>query len=118
MTNKEVFDMLASTKIPTVYYSWKIGNAPALPYIVYYYPESDDFIADNINFQSINALNIELYTQNKDFATEQIVEDVLKANKAVLDKLAEELLTHETLEEKELEPILKAAKLPTTAKLH
>ena len=45
-------------------------------------------------------------------------EDVLKANKAVLDKLAEELLAHETLEEKELEPILKAAKLPTIAKLH
>ena len=45
-------------------------------------------------------------------------EDVLKANKAVLDKLAEELLKHETLEEAELEPILKPAKLPTIAKLH
>ncbi len=45
-------------------------------------------------------------------------EEVLKANKAVLDKLAEELLAHETLEEAELEPILKAAKMPATAKLH
>ena len=45
-------------------------------------------------------------------------EEVLKANKAVLDKLAEELLAHETLEEAELEPILKPAKLPTVAKLH
>ena len=45
-------------------------------------------------------------------------EDVLKANKAVLDKLAEELLKHETLEEAELEPILKSAKLPAVAKLH
>ena len=45
-------------------------------------------------------------------------EAVLKANKAVLDKLAEELLKHETLEEKELEPILADAKLPTAAKLH
>ena len=45
-------------------------------------------------------------------------EDVLKANKKVLDKLAEELLAHETLEEKELESILKEAKLPTVAKLH
>lgn len=45
-------------------------------------------------------------------------EAVLKANKAVLDKLAEELLTHETLEEAELEPILKAAKLPAAAKLY
>lgn len=45
-------------------------------------------------------------------------ENVLKANKAVLDKLAEELLAHETLEEAELEPILKGAKLPEVAKLH
>ena len=45
-------------------------------------------------------------------------EEVLKANKEVLDKLAEELLAHETLEEAELEPILKPAKLPTAAKLH
>ncbi len=45
-------------------------------------------------------------------------EAVLKANTAVLDKLAEALLKHETLEEKELEPILKDAKLPPAAKLH
>lgn len=45
-------------------------------------------------------------------------EAVLKANKSVLDKLAEELLAHETLEEAELEPILSSTKLPTIAKLH
>ena len=45
-------------------------------------------------------------------------EEVLKANKAVLDKLAEELLKHETLEEAELEPLLKGSKLPEMAKLH
>lgn len=45
-------------------------------------------------------------------------EDVLRANKPVLDRLAQALLQHETLEEKDLEPLLKDAKLPTTAKLH
>ena len=45
-------------------------------------------------------------------------EEVLRVNKKVLDKLAEELLAHETLEEKELEPLLKDAKLPSAAKLH
>ena len=43
---------------------------------------------------------------------------VLKANRKVLDKLAEELLVHETLEEAELEPILKDTKLPAAAKLY
>ena len=45
-------------------------------------------------------------------------EDVLRANKLVLDRLAEALLQHETLEEKDLVPLLKDAKLPATAKLH
>ncbi len=45
-------------------------------------------------------------------------EDVLRANKPVLDRLAAALLEHETLEEKDLEPLLKDAKLPATAKLH
>lgn len=45
-------------------------------------------------------------------------EAVLKANPAVLDKLAAALLEHETLEEKDLEPLLKDAKLPASAKLH
>ena len=45
-------------------------------------------------------------------------EEVLRANKSLLDKLAEELLVHETLEEAELAPILKGAKMPATAKLH
>lgn len=45
-------------------------------------------------------------------------EAVLKANKKVLDDLAVALLEKETLEEKELEPLLKPASLPAAAKLH
>ena len=45
-------------------------------------------------------------------------EAVLKANRAVLDTLAEALLKQETLEEEELAPLLKGAKLPAAAKLH
>lgn len=45
-------------------------------------------------------------------------EAVLKANTAVLDRLAAALLKQETLEEEELAPLLKDAKLPAAAKLH
>lgn len=45
-------------------------------------------------------------------------ETVLKANKKILDDLAAELLKHETLEEAELKPILKDAKMPVNAKLY
>ena len=45
-------------------------------------------------------------------------EAVLKANLPTLNRLAEALLEHETLEEDELAPLLKDAKLPAAAKLH
>lgn len=61
-------------------------------------------------------IDIEIKKLSDEAATR--AEGVLKANKAVLDKLAEELLAHETLEEAELEPILKAAKMPAIVKLH
>ena len=45
-------------------------------------------------------------------------EMVLKANTAVLNKVAKALLEKETLEEKELEPLLKDAKLPASVNLY
>ena len=45
-------------------------------------------------------------------------EAVLKSNRAVLDTLAKELLEKETLEEKDLESVLKPATMPASAKLH
>jgi cell division protease FtsH len=44
--------------------------------------------------------------------------EVLKANLALLDKLADELLKAETLDEDQVKEILKGAKLPAAAKLH
>lgn len=98
MTHKEVYDMLASTDLPVVYHAWKIGNVPSLPYIVYYYPNHDDFVADNSNYQSIATLNVELYTNNKDFATEAAVESVLNASGLVYAKTETYLESEEMFE--------------------
>ncbi|MBR3177773.1 cell division protein FtsH, partial [Candidatus Saccharibacteria bacterium] len=45
-------------------------------------------------------------------------EAVLKANTAVLDRVANALLEKETLEEKDLEALLKGTTLPKSAALH
>lgn len=45
-------------------------------------------------------------------------EAILLANRKVLDQLAEALLKQETLEEADLQPILKSAKLPKSAALY
>lgn len=80
MTYKEIFEMLESTDLPVVYNAWKIGSVPALPYIVFTYPSNDDLMADNLNYQTIVNMNVELYTENKDFVAESLVEGVLNAN--------------------------------------
>lgn len=45
-------------------------------------------------------------------------EAILSANRSILDQLASALLDKETLEAKELQPLLKNTKLPAAAKLH
>ena len=69
--------MIEDIGLPFAYYSFPEEQAPALPYLVFYYPDYDDLGADNINYQTIANLNIELYTSNKDFATESSVETAL-----------------------------------------
>lgn len=80
MTYREAKELLESIGLPVCYYSWPVGGAPSLPYIVYYYPSSDDLFADNQNYGRIENVNIELYTENKDFTTEARVEEALNAS--------------------------------------
>lgn len=60
-----------------VYRAWPVGNAPALPWIVYMVDSSDNFGADNIVFKKINRINVELYSEYKDESSESLVEDKL-----------------------------------------
>ena len=77
MTTKELYDALYASGLPVVYYAWKEGAAPELPYICYFFPQSDNFGADNSVYVPANRLYVELYTKDKDFATEEQVEAVL-----------------------------------------
>lgn len=80
MTFIEVKQMIESIGLPFTYDSFPNNIAPVPPYIVFNYPQNDDFGADNINYVSIDVLNIELYSASKDFANEQAIESVLKQN--------------------------------------
>ena len=80
MTYKEIATMISTIGLPYTYYSFPDNVAPDPPYIVFNYPENDDFGADNENYVSIDVLNLELYTAKKDFDTESSIEAVLKAN--------------------------------------
>lgn len=49
-----------------------------LPYIVYSFTNTNDLIADNINFVEISNIDIELYSDKKDLALERLLQDKLK----------------------------------------
>lgn len=78
MTYQDIKAALEQTGLPVVYNAWEIGHAPALPYIVFTYPNNSDFMADDKNYVEIVALDVELYTKRKNIALEKQVEAVLK----------------------------------------
>ena len=80
MTYKEVADMIASAGLPYAYYEFPDDTPQTPPFICFYFPDSDDFYADNQNYVGIRRLYVELYTNEKDFDLESTVEGVLTAN--------------------------------------
>lgn len=77
MTLTEIYNMVVQVGVPVAYYQFSNDTAKEPPFICYYYPNDDDFSADNINYARINQLVIELYTDNKDFTLESQLETVL-----------------------------------------
>ena len=80
MTYAEISQMISAVGIPYAYHHFEEGSGQQPPFITFYYQGDNDFIADNINYQAIRPLTLELYTDNKDFALEAAVESVLTAN--------------------------------------
>lgn len=78
--------MVKSIGLPSNYYQWPEGEAPELPYILFYYPGRNDILADGINYVKNTMMNIELYTEEKDFDIENQVEAVLEEHGIVYDK--------------------------------
>lgn len=74
MTTKEVSQTIAATGFSYAYYQFPEGTETATPFICFYYGPSNDSRADNKNYQKIERLIIELYTDTKDFSAEAIVE--------------------------------------------
>lgn len=86
MTYQEVATMIDSIGVPYAYYQFPNGTAVPCPFVCFYFDGSNDLAADNTNYQRIRPLSVELYTDNKDFALEQAVENVLNQNGLVYSR--------------------------------
>lgn len=87
MTYQEIDNLISSVGIPYAYYQFNKDTVKPTPFICFYFSGDNDFKADNTNFQKIRTLVIELYTDEKDFALENTVEDILDANEFAYAKI-------------------------------
>lgn len=90
MTYKDIASMIDAIGLPFAYDHFDAdpqNPAPDPPFIVFYYPGSDDLAADNTNYQRIRPLTVELYTDNKDFSLEETVEAALNGAGLVYSRL-------------------------------
>jgi hypothetical protein len=86
MTYRQVAEMVSSIGVPYAYYQFPNNSGIAPPFVCFYFDSSNDFAADNTNYQRIRPLSIELYTDNKDFTLEQTLENGLNQNGLVYSR--------------------------------
>lgn len=86
MTYSEIITMLTSIGLPFAYDHFAEGESPDPPFMVFLFPSSNNFGADNKVYQKINHLRVELYTGYKQPNLEIAVENVLDGYGLFYDK--------------------------------
>ena len=76
---EKLLSVLNSIGIPYAYDHFAEGESPEPPFLCYLLPGSDNFSADGKVYHKISEVRLELYTDYKDLASEQKVEDTLDA---------------------------------------
>lgn len=99
MTYAELNAMIKRTGLPVTYHHWQSGHVPPLPYLVYWFDEQRYFAADNGIYKKIASVQLELYSDRKNFAAEEQVEQILDENEIVYDKYEEYIESERLLEQ-------------------
>lgn len=86
MTTQEIASMIEEVGVPFAYYQFEEGTAEPCPFICFYYSDSNDVLADDLNYVTVRNLVIELYTDTKDFELETTLEQILNKYNIVYDK--------------------------------
>ncbi len=94
MTLADIYSMLTNIsgfKDKVAYRAFPKGEAPELPFICYLDTQTYNFVADNQVYSVIQEIDIELYSELKDTASEALIEAALAANSIVWEKYDEYL---------------------------
>ena len=63
--------------VPIQYRAFQVGQAPQLPYLIFYENDSDNIFADNSNWFDVLNIVCELYTDDKDIKLETKLQKLL-----------------------------------------
>ena len=77
MKYDKIIEMLEETSIPFAYDHFAEGESPDPPFCIFLIPGSDNFHADNVVYEKLSKLVVELYTDKKDPDLEEKLEEVL-----------------------------------------
>lgn len=77
---EKLVSMIAEMGLPFAYDHFAEGESPEPPFLCYLIPGSDNFAADGKVYHKGANVHVEIYTDKKDPALEQRVEDVLDAH--------------------------------------
>ena len=77
MKYDKIIEMLEEVGIPFAYDHFAEGESPDPPFLIFQIPGSDNFHADDKVYEKLSTLVLELYTEKKDPAWEERVEEVL-----------------------------------------
>ncbi|MBR3991073.1 MAG: hypothetical protein IKI91_02960 [Clostridia bacterium] len=82
----DLIRLMEETGLPFAYDHFAEGEAVDPPFITFLLPSSDNFSADGTAYLKIDVVHIELYTDEKNPATERMVETVLDRHGIFYDK--------------------------------
>ena len=82
----KIINMLKEIGIPFAYSHFAEGESPEPPFMCYLLPRSDNFSADGAVYHKLSVVHFEVYTDKKDRALENRVEDVLDKNNIFYNK--------------------------------
>ena len=80
MTRERVYQIIQSIGLPCAYYQFPDDTPQSPPFVVWFFSVNTDVMADNSNYVDKEVLNVELYTEQRDFEQEKAVEEVLSTN--------------------------------------
>lgn len=80
MKREDIDTIIAGLNLPYAYYQFDEGTDKSPQYILFFFSENRDVYADDSNYVDKEQLNIELYTNFRDFDLEKTIETYLKSN--------------------------------------